>query len=52
MTANSQFAMLNAKEQNMSVAIKEVKYNGNRIWEVVHSEEGTCLHGINRNKFT
>ena len=35
MITNSQFAMLNAKEQNMSIAIKKVKYNGNRIWEVV-----------------
>jgi len=35
MTAYLQVAILNAKEQNFSVAIKKVKYNGNGIWEVV-----------------
>jgi hypothetical protein len=51
-TAHSQVAVFNAKEQNMSIAKKKVKYSGNRIWEAVYGEEGTCLYDINRNKLT
>lgn len=35
MTAHSQVAILNAKEQNLSIVIKKAKYNGNRIWELL-----------------
>lgn len=35
MTAHSRVVILNAKEKNMSITIKKVKYSGNRIWELV-----------------